>query len=68
MSTAANTNLMERAQEALEELTGHPSAIDKSIQLAIDRHDLETLHYLVAKAEGILSEEHYHSMGAFDVF
>ena len=68
MSNSTNTALYERAQEAMEELTSHPSGIDKAIQKAIDSHDLEELALLVGRAEGILSEEHFHSMGAFDVF
>jgi hypothetical protein len=57
MSDITNDNLSDRAYEAMEELTSHPSGIDKRIQEAVDNNDLVQLQYLTAVGEGILAQE-----------
>lgn len=59
MSLENNVNLMERAQRAMEDLASHPGGIDKRIQQAVDNGDLDELNYIVAVAEGILSQEEF---------
>lgn len=60
MSNFSNEELLTRAYELLEESTGM-SWIDKAIQNAIDRNDLEELRGLVNKLEHELSVSHFHN-------
>jgi hypothetical protein len=61
MSNQVNTNLIERANELLEELSSHPAGLDKAIQAALDRGDLEELHYAVGRADAALAQEHFYN-------
>jgi len=59
MSNSINTKLFDRAHECMEDLTSHPSGIDRSIQAAYDSGDLQELERLVNIAEGILSQAEF---------
>lgn len=55
MANQSNTNIMERAQSVLEELTG--TIWERIIERDIDANDLESLKYHVTLAEAELSIE-----------
>lgn len=61
MSDSTNTKLLERAHEAMEQLTSHPAGLDQSIQQAIDHDDLSEVERLVTLAEGIMSQEDFEA-------
>lgn len=60
MSNESNSALYGRAYELAEEITNHPSGLDKALFSAIEGGDLDTMKYLVSKIEGILSQEHFY--------
>lgn len=61
MSNPINTNLIERANELIEEITSHPSGYDRRLQELIVSNDLEALYNLVIKIEGLLAQEHFRN-------
>lgn len=63
MSHDTNSNLLERAYEVLEEISGHPSKYDKLLDKAIQREDLDEVHRLVNIIESDLAIEHFHNYG-----
>lgn len=65
MSNQSNTELLERANELLEDITNHPSGYDKLLQKAIDDNDLVGIRYLTTFIEGELSKDHFYSRGVF---
>lgn len=66
MSQQNNTNLAERAWSVCEDLTNHPSGIDRRIQQAVDSGDLDELASLVAVGEGILSQQYFYENGILE--
>jgi hypothetical protein len=56
MSLENNTELYERAYELVEELTSHPSNIDKRLLQLIEDGDLEELEYVMAVAENVVEK------------
>lgn len=67
MEKEVNTQLLERANELLEEIDSHPSRLDIALKEALQANDLESVHYLVNLIEGELAKEHFYSkeMGVF---
>lgn len=63
MSNTTNEILLLRANDLVDELTGHPSRIDQSILKAIEANDMDNLYQLVTKAEAELAREHYFNNG-----
>lgn len=59
MSNLNNDNLLDRASDLLEELSGHPSHLDTALSQAITNGDLEEVKYLVNKLEALLAQEHF---------
>lgn len=61
MSNITNTNLLERANELIEELVSHPAGLDKQLINAVERDDLDEVHRLVVLIEGELAQEHFRN-------
>jgi hypothetical protein len=61
MSSETNTNLLERANELLEEVDSHPAHLDDLLDTAIKSGDLEQIQYWVNVVEGTLAQEYYES-------
>lgn len=61
MSHQINTNLLERAAELIDQLTGHPSGLDKALVVAVEANDLNEVHRQVFKLEAELAQEHFHN-------
>lgn len=61
MSSETNTNLLERANELLEEVDSHPAHLDDLLDTAIKSGDLEQIQYWVNIVEGTLAQEYYES-------
>jgi len=61
MSNNTNDELLERAGDLLEEITGHPSKLDVALTRAVEKNDLDEIYHLVTYIEGELSREHYHN-------
>ena len=66
MSLEQNTNLTERANELIEELTSHPASLDVALQNALDGGDLEELEYWISVAEGALAQMHFYENNMMD--
>lgn len=60
MSLEQNTQLMERAQDLLEEVDSHPAHLDDLLNTAIKSGDLEQIQYWVGVCEGTLAQEEFH--------
>lgn len=59
MSHENNSLIIEKAYELLEETTG--TWMEKAIQGAIDRNDLDELYDLINRIEAELAIEHFHN-------
>ncbi len=60
MSLARNTELLERAQDLLEEVDSHPAHLDDALDAAIKSGDLEQVRYWVGVVEGTLAQENFN--------
>lgn len=60
MSNDVNDNLIERARDLAEEITGHPSGYDKTLLACIDGGDLDELHRLVKLVEADLARDYFY--------
>lgn len=60
MSLEANTQLLERAQDLLEEVDSHPAHLDDLLATAIKSKDLEQIRYWVSVVEGTLAQEEFN--------
>jgi hypothetical protein len=65
MSNKTNDELVERANELIEEITNHPSGYDKVLQNALNSGDLDKLFFTVSVVEGELAKENFYSRGIF---
>ena len=63
MSHAVNDTILERANDLLEEISGHPSKFDKLLEQAIEHNDLDEVYRLVTIIEGELAQEHFYNAG-----
>lgn len=61
MSNITNSNLLERAYELLEEITSHPSGLDKALTKAVRAGNLDEIYYLVTKIESELAQKHFYN-------
>lgn len=61
MSNESNVILFERAYQAADEITNHPSGLDKSIYQAIEDNNLDEVRRLTVKAEGLLAQAHFYN-------
>lgn len=59
MSNSYNDEILERANELMEETTG--TWMEKAIKSAVDRDDLEELRKLISRIEHDLAVEHMHN-------
>lgn len=66
MSNQENTNLYERAQELIDELTSHPAGLDERLTKAVESNDLDELRYQIAVCESFLSQEAFHEFNVLD--
>lgn len=58
MSNNVNTNLLERAQEAIEYFEGTTTA--KILRMHLEDNDLESLHHAVKQAEGEIFRQEFN--------
>lgn len=59
MSVQTNTEIFERAYEALEYLENAPDHLDDTLFEAIKAKDLDEMRRITAIAEGLMSQEHF---------
>ncbi len=66
MSNVKNEILLVRAYELIEEYTGHPSGVDKTMLTCIEMNDLDNLMATVIKLEGEQAQEYFYNFGLLE--
>ena len=61
MSEITNQLLLERAYEAADTITNHPSGYDKLIYKAIEDNNLDEVRRLTALVESELAQDHFYN-------
>lgn len=66
MSNVKNEILLVRAYELIEEYTGHPSGVDRTMLACISENDMDNLMATVVKLEGEQAREQFYSFGLME--
>lgn len=63
MSNNINEQLLIRAADLIDEITGHPSRLDIALEQAVEKSDLDEIYRIVTLVEGELAQESFHNDG-----
>lgn len=66
MSNVKNEIILVRAYELIEEYTGHPSGVDRTMLACIAQSDMDNLLATIVKLEGEQAQEYFYNFGLLE--